>query len=267
MTRPWLLNLILLLAIGLASARLFSTLTYAPSPLPEVEEVSEQTLPVSVGPAPAPPAAYAEIAERNLFSSRRGKKEPPRAETEPEEPAKPVAAPKATLFGIVTEDGGERYAYMTDDASPQKGKPKKYREGDPFAGTTVKEILSDRVILASGAREHTLSLRAPKSGIEEYQPPPPAVQGLSAPPPVRPRRTVPQVRSRRQVLEESRQARRVPVRRRRFERAEEDYPDMEEGFPGYDRWPEEEESFFDDEDYDEEFYEGFEDGEEGWEER
>jgi hypothetical protein len=81
-----------------------------------------------------------------------------------------AASLQATLFGVVIEEEGGRYAYLQDSSQGGNSRPKKYREGDSFAGTKVKSILSDRVILEAGSQEQTVNLRTPKEGIPPVMP-------------------------------------------------------------------------------------------------
>jgi hypothetical protein len=256
MAKPWFWNLLLLLAIALAGVKLMSAVTRPQPSLPPPPEAPVEAVSAPAPAASPPSGSYQEIVNRNLFSASRGKVEPPPAPTTPATVPKAVAPPKATLFGIVMDDGGEKYAFLTDDAKGQKGKAKKYREGDSFAGGTVEEIRPDRVVLAVGATKHTVTLRAPKAGLETYRPPAARTRPkASAPTPRRPApRTGTNVRTRRQRGESARQESRSSVRRRRLERPTES-------------WDREEEEFFPDEDgfplTDEEEYEDF-DEEEPW---
>lgn len=254
MMKPWFWNLLLVLALVLAGTKLLSALSSSPPPLPVPEEVSGKATPLPAVRSTVPARTYSEIVDRNLFSASRGKVEP---STEvAAAPAAPVAVPplKATLFGIVMDDGGEKYAYLTDDSSAQKRKPKKYREGDTFAGATIDEILPDRVVMSSGAEKHTVSLRAPKTGIEAYRPPAQPRQRATQPAArSRTRNSAAELRSRREQIEEARRSRRSSVRRRRLEGLDERAGD-EDGFRREaDSWEEEEFADEFDEGYDDEF--------------
>jgi hypothetical protein len=236
--KPWFWNLLLLLAITLAGVKIMSAVTRPQPPLPPPPEVPAEAV-SSPAPSASPPSgSYLEIVNRNLFSAGRGKVETQPGTKAPAAVPKAVAPPKATLFGIVMDDGGEKYAFLTDDAKGQKGKAKRYREGDPFAGGTVEEIRPDRVVLVVGVTKHTVILRTPKAGLESYRPPtattPPAASrptpGRRAP------RTETNVRTRRQRVERPRQTSRSSIRRSRLERPAES-------------WDREEEEFFPDEDF------------------
>jgi hypothetical protein len=238
MAKPWFWNLLLLLAIALAGVKLMSAVTRPQPSLPPPPEVPARSVSAPAPPATPPFGNYQEIVNRNLFSAGRGKVEPPPDTKTPATVPKAVAPPKVTLFGIVMDDGGEKYAFLTDDAKGKRGKAKKYREGDSFAGGTVAEIRPDRVVLAVGATKHTVTLRAPKAGLESYRRPaaatPPKVSvptpGRRAP------RTGTNVRTRRQRAESARRVSRSSVRRSRLERPDE-------------RWDRDEEEFFPDEDF------------------
>lgn len=249
MMKPWFWNLLLALAIALAGAKLFSVLTSSPPSLPVPAKVSGKAVPLPAVRPAVPAKTYNEIVDRNLFSARRGKVEPPAETASAPAVIKAVPPPKATLFGIVMDDSGEKYAFMTDDSSAQKGKPKKYREGDTFAGATIDEILHDRVVMASGTTKHTVSLRAPKTGIEAYRPPAqPRRQTVQPAARSRTRNNAAEVRSRREQIEDARRSRRSSVRRRRLERLDERADGGDEG-----AWEEEEFGDGFDEEYDEEY--------------
>jgi hypothetical protein len=261
MMKPWFWNLLLVLAIVLAGVKLFSVLTSSPPPLPVPAEVSGRDVPLPEVRTTVPAMTYSEVVDRNLFSARRGKVDP-LTETAPAQVVpKAVPPPKATLFGIVMDDSGEKYAYLTDDSSAQKGKPKKYREGDIFAGATINEILPDRVIMESGSTTHTVALRAPKTGIEPYRPP--AQQGrreVQPAPRSRTRNNAAEVRRRREAVEDARRSRRSSVRRRRLERLDERAVDGDD-FDG-EEGPWEDEEFGDG--FDEEYDEDFDEEDEEW---
>jgi len=259
--RPWFWNLLLALALVLAGAKLLSAISATPPPLPVPVEVSVKASPLPAVRSTVPPRTYGEIVDRNLFSAKRGKVEPlPEATAAPVVP-RAVPPPKATLFGIVMDDSGEKYAYMTDDSAAKKGKAKKYREGDSFAGATINEILHDRVIMLSGATKHTVSLRAPKTGIEAYRPPAqPRPQVRQPAARSRTRSGAAEVRSRREQIEEARRSRRSSVRRRRLERLDETSGDGDRFPREEDSW--EEEGFADE--YDEEFDDEFDEEDEEW---
>jgi hypothetical protein len=262
--KPWFWNLLLVLALALAGGKLFSAISASPPPLPVPAEVSGKASPLPAVRATVPPRTYGEIVDRNLFSAKRGKVEPPVEATAAPVVPKAVPPPKATLFGIVMDDSGEKYAYLTDDSSSRKGKPKKYREGDTFAGAVINEILHDRVIMSSGATKHTVSLRAPKTGIEAYRPPgQPRQQAVQPAARSRTRSSPAEVRSRREQIEEARRSRRSSVRRRRLERPNAGAGD-EDGFPREESAWEEDEFGDDDDGFDDGYDEEFDEEDEEW---
>ncbi len=166
MNRPWIWNLVLLAALAVMIARFPAFLSTPQVTLPSVAPLPPQE-PFAL-PAPSPPPAeeaLREIVSRSLFSPSRGKVELAATTTPPPAPP-PVAAPlKVTLFGIVIEEEGARYAYLQDASGGGGSRPKKCREGDSFAGAKVKSIQPDRVILETGSQEQTVNLRSPKEGI------------------------------------------------------------------------------------------------------
>lgn len=170
MSRPWIWNLVLLTVIAVMIARFPASLSERQVTLPSVAPPPpREHLALPRPPPPPEEEALREIVSRNLFSPSRGKVEV--AATKPPAPP-PVAAAslQATLFGVVIEEEGERYAYLQDSSQGGKSRPKKYREGDSFAGMKVKSIRSDRVILEAGSREQTVNLRTPKEGIPFVMP-------------------------------------------------------------------------------------------------
>lgn len=176
MNRPWIWNLVLLVALAVVIARFPSALSAPRLMLPPIPSPPVREPLVLHSPSP-PPAAEAlqGIVSRNLFHVSRGKV---KLVTEAVTPAPPpvAAAPlNATLFGVVIEEAGERYAYLLEEARGGSSRPKKYREGDSFAGAKVKSIRADRVILEAGSREQTVNLRSPKEGIPFVAPASPPV--------------------------------------------------------------------------------------------
>lgn len=172
MLKPWFLNLLLIVALVASAGHLVDVVGRQTDPIPEVAPVS---------PAPKVPpltrtktefAAFQAVVDKNLFDADRGKVEPDAAPAAPAPP--PVAQPpKASLFGIMVDPDGNKFAFLTDDRAGQGGKAKRYREGESLSGAKIKEIRPDRVIFTVGATEHVIALRAPKEGLEAFQTPPP----------------------------------------------------------------------------------------------
>jgi len=174
-SRPWIWNLVLLTVIAVMIARFPASLSERQVTLPSVAPPPPREHLALPSPPPPPEAeALQGIVSRNLFSPSRGKVELSAAAMPPAPP--PVAAPlKVTLFGVVIEEEGARHAYLQDASQGGSSRPKKYREGDSFAGAKVKSIRPDRVILETGSREQTVNLRTPKEGIPSIAPAPPPV--------------------------------------------------------------------------------------------
>jgi hypothetical protein len=209
--RPWIWNLALIVALAVVIARFPSTLSEPPVTLTPVAPPPARE-PFALPPPPPPPAeeALREIVDRNLFSPSRGSAEVSTA-TKPPSPPPVAAAPlKVTLFGVVIEEEGDRYAFLQDASRGGSGRPKKYREGDSFAGAKVKSIRSDRVILETGSREQTVNLRSPKEGIPSVAPTPGPAGAVPGTPSPRPARRV----RRPDTVTGSRDRRPVPTRRR-----------------------------------------------------
>lgn len=182
LNRPWFWNLLLLLLLGFAGIQVLAALN---RPRPSLPQTAHAVREPRSYPLPSPPpeeAEYGEIVSRNLFSPARGEVTETPAEAPAIEPPPPVEPPKATLFGVVIADDGERYAFLSDLSKGAGAKPKKYRAGDSFSNAVVKEIRPDRVIFTVGSAEHTVALRTPKEGL------PPIVK---PPAPQVPRRAVP----------------------------------------------------------------------------
>jgi hypothetical protein len=164
--RPWIWNLVLLIALAVVIARFPSSLSAPPVTLPAVAPPPTRE-PFALPPALPPPTeeALREIANRSLFSPSRGKVALATATEPPAPPPVPAAPLKVTLFGVVIEEEGGKYAYLQDSSGGGSSRPKKYREGDSFAGAKVKSIRPDRVILETGSLEQIVNLRSPKEGI------------------------------------------------------------------------------------------------------
>lgn len=248
MNKPWFWNLLLLLALAVTGTRLLSSLG-TPSPqLPVPREVSREPGAYPVPSSPPEEEGYEVIVERNLFSQDRGKVEPSQPQKEAPPPPKAPDPPKATLFGVVIEEDGDTYAFLSESSKGGDVKPKKYRAGDSFSGARIKEIRPDRVVFTVGSTEHTVALRTPKEGIAP--PPPPSAADVQRTLPGRlPREQIqrnretprePDLGSRQRVREPPRRLVRPSSRRRVNPRpAAERYQDdpeadgdyYEEGFP------------------------------------
>jgi hypothetical protein len=165
--RTRLLNLVLLLALALASQRLWEFLSEPapvlpapaarPAPAPAVEAE-----PAAAAPEGAAGASRAEgydvIVARDLFSATRGVVPPaPVAAARPV--AKPQPPPKLTLSGVVILDG-ERSAFLQEGTGDAR--PRKVKEGERFAGGTVTAIRPDGVTFQFGGADVVIPLRTPK---------------------------------------------------------------------------------------------------------
>ena len=162
-----LLNLLLAALLALAGARLWTALRAPLPPLPAepaAESPAPPESPPEAQPAEPPAAAgsdgYDAIVARDLFSVTRGVVPPaPPAAAKPA--PKPPVQPKLTLAGVVIIDG-ERVAYLQE--GPQEARPRKVREGESFAGGTVKAIRPDGITFVFAGSEVTVPLRTPKDG-------------------------------------------------------------------------------------------------------
>jgi hypothetical protein len=142
--------------------------TAAPAAAPSTT-VAAPEAPAGAPRSTAPPAAFAVIADRNLFSPTRAEvlPDPPRLPTTavPTAAARPVEKPR--LYGIVIgADGGSR-AYLWD---PQSKKVFGYKVGDSVAESRVEQIGPDRVVLRRSTETYEVLLRDPS----KPKPPPPA---------------------------------------------------------------------------------------------
>jgi hypothetical protein len=162
-----LVNLLLAALLALSAARL-STALRAPQPQLPREPVAQTA--AGAGAIPEVPAAgvpaagategYDAIVARDLFSATRGVVPPePPAVAKPA--PKPPVQPKLTLTGVVIVDG-EKAAYLQEGA--QEAKPRKVREGESFAGGTVKLIRPDGITFLFAGSEVAVPLRTPKDG-------------------------------------------------------------------------------------------------------
>lgn len=110
---------------------------------------------------------YASINRRPLFIEGRRPPDPdmPEQQAEPDKPVRKTPPPRLQLTGIVTI-GSTTFAMVKGGKSPRKGKQATSQRlmvgGVAAEGWKVKEILPDRVVLASGAEQHELVLRAYK---------------------------------------------------------------------------------------------------------
>ena len=163
--RTRLLNLLLLAALGLAVSRLWTLVREPPPVLPAIETVAA---PAARGtaegeepgaPAQIRPESYDVIVARDVFSPARGVVPP--APTAAAATAVKTPPPRLTLYGVVILDG-EKSAYLLEGA--QEGRPRKVREGENFAGGTVKEIRSGGVTFLFAGGEIVVPLRTPKEG-------------------------------------------------------------------------------------------------------
>jgi hypothetical protein len=163
-----LLNLLLAAVLALAVARLATALRSPGPELPPIPEASTPEAPPAAAAGAEPegtaagagPEGYEVIVARDLFSATRGVIPPaPPAAGKPS-PA-PPPQPKLTLSGVVIIDG-EKTAFLQEGA--QEARPRKVREGESFAGGTVKVIRPDAVTFLFAGKEITVPLRTPKEG-------------------------------------------------------------------------------------------------------
>jgi hypothetical protein len=166
--RTRLLNLLLAAVLALAVARLATALRSPGPELPGIPEASAPGVAPSAATGAEPeetaagtrPEGYEVIVARDLFSAARGVIPPaPPAAGKPA--AAPPPQPKLTLSGVVIIDG-EKTAFLQEGA--QEARPRKVREGESFAGGTVKVIRPDGVTFLFAGKEITVPLRMPKEG-------------------------------------------------------------------------------------------------------
>jgi len=134
-----------LLAVGLARG-LLAAHPLPPPPVPRAARPAAATgAPSATAP---PPAGYAVIAAKNLFSASRS-----------EAPAGPVAAagPKPVLHGVVV-DGPKSRAYLEDPAAKRTFG---YAVGDALGGGRVESIAVDRVVIGRADGSVEVLLRDP----------------------------------------------------------------------------------------------------------
>jgi len=156
-----LLDGILLVAAVFLGVRLYETLgarpRTAPAESPPASSAETAASPVTVPPV-TPLAAYATVAERNLFSPSRTETapEPPRAATGAGAPGPPP--PKPRLYGIVLLPEGRGRAYLED---AQRRRVFAYSVGDIVGGARLEQIKTDRVVLSRGGETFEVLLYDP----------------------------------------------------------------------------------------------------------
>jgi hypothetical protein len=128
----------------------------------------------AVQPESPPLAAFAQVADKNLFSPTRTEvaAEPPKPPPAPAAAAAAAAAvPKPRLYGIVlgARDGGR--AYLED---PRTRKVFGYTTGDSIADSKVEKIETDRVVMRRGSEVFEVMLRDPSKPRPPPPPPTPA---------------------------------------------------------------------------------------------
>jgi hypothetical protein len=170
MIKPWFLNLLLVLALLVAGGRLVDVVGREGDAVPEETPKSPAPRVLPVAKPRTAMMEFQDVIDRNLFEAGRGKAEPVADAPPPPQPP-PVQPPKASLFGIMVDPEGNKFAFLRDDKAGGGAKAKRYREGESLAGAKIKEIRTDRVILTVGPSEHVISLRAPKEGLSSFQPP------------------------------------------------------------------------------------------------
>jgi hypothetical protein len=184
----------LLVAAAFLGMRLYEAWSArAPAPSAEVALPAAAEAP-GLQPTPSPPsplAAYAVVAERNLFSATRTEAppEPPRPAAGTGPPAPP--APKPRLYGIVLLPEGRGRAYLED---VQRRRVFAYSVGDLVGDARLEQIKSDRVVLRRGSEAFEVLLHDPSkprqaaapSGVQS-----PETGGGGRPAVVRPRVPVP----------------------------------------------------------------------------
>lgn len=158
MSRPViLLNALLLGASALTAIYVVRTVI-APPPRAATAASRPAAPPSnSAPPSPAepgspPPASYAVVASRNLFSPTRSEVSGPGTLAQPA-----LQLPKPSLFGVVLRENGS-IAYLED---PSTTRVAAYRVGDAIAGGTVQAIQPDQVVLARADGQVAVRLHDP----------------------------------------------------------------------------------------------------------
>jgi Type II secretion system protein C len=195
------LDVLLVLAVGGLAVQLYRVWTGAPPAAGPVGPVRSSPAPSGPGtgvsaagsprpstsspPSPAagsgaqssavplgPLAAFASVAERNLFNPNRTEAPPEPPRTAATAPA-PPPGPKPRLYGVVLPaDGGAGRAYLED---PRTRKVFGYTVGDTVADSRVEQIRADRVVLKRGAEVFEVMLRDPS----KPRPPAPPTPGTT----------------------------------------------------------------------------------------
>jgi hypothetical protein len=149
---------------------------------------------------PPPPSSYTIIAENNLFHPER--KIP--LEKKAADQQQPLPKPDIILYGTVISDT-LRLAYLEDLKAPRttpgRGKRQTVMKiGDTLSGFTLKEIDTDKIMMAMGEEKMTVYVRDPlklktRDGITQPQPHPTPGQAPVQPSKVSRAQTPPSVQS------------------------------------------------------------------------
>ena len=143
----------LFLAIAALAAASIARQLLTPRPLSgpgKAPAVATSAAPQAESP-PAPAAAYAVVAARNLFS-------PTRTETGGEAAGPAPIVAKPNLFGVVLREGKPSIAYLED---PLSRRVNPYRIGDPVSGGTLQSITRDSVTIERPDGKFSVALRDP----------------------------------------------------------------------------------------------------------
>lgn len=162
--RTRLLNLLLFAALVVAVSRLWGFLHEPPPQLPSSDALADK--PPAAAPADekngapvgTPAGGYETIVARDLFSAARGVVAPAPDVANPT-PTIPQAQPKLILSGVVILDH-EKTAYLQE--VNKEARPRKVREGETFAGGTLRAIKPDGVTFFFAGNETIVPLRLPK---------------------------------------------------------------------------------------------------------
>jgi len=139
---------------------------------------------------PAPPSSYTIIADNNLFHPER--KIPPEKKTG--EDQQPLPKPDVVLYGTLISDT-LRLAYLEDLKAPRNTPGRGRRQtvmkiGDALSGFVLKEIDTDKIVMAKGEEKMTVYVHDPgrlkTRETPATQPQPatgkPAARGQASPP-------------------------------------------------------------------------------------
>jgi hypothetical protein len=178
-----LLNVLLIVAVAVLAAYVLFPMvnmkvTYKPSAVEQTPAVQEEKPAAAHSPSPS---EFMVVAEQNLFH--------PERKIPVEKTAESQAKPDIILYGTLVGDD-MRLAYIEDQRSPQStpGRGKRQsvvKQGDTVSGFVLKNIETDRIVLARGDEQVTVYLTdARKTRTAATSPQPAVTQPGARPGPV-----------------------------------------------------------------------------------